>query len=116
MDGWRSVSQKTSHDMAIKRIEMPRMVARGVGGCDDRISVALWDWAIIACGCGAKGAPWHWPSESQRPARTERPVPQNVVKFASVPVRYDHIARFIENANQSIMRAALRLCGARLHC
>jgi hypothetical protein len=32
MDGWRSVSQKTSHDMAIKKIEMPRMVARGVGG------------------------------------------------------------------------------------
>src|SRR6266516_846402 len=37
MDGWRSVSPKTSHVIAIRKIETPRMVARGAGECGDGI-------------------------------------------------------------------------------
>jgi len=48
MDGWRNVSPKTSQVMAIRKIETPRMVARGAGECDDRICFALWERASIA--------------------------------------------------------------------
>jgi hypothetical protein len=37
MDGWRSVSPKTSHVIAIRKMETPRMVARSAAECADGI-------------------------------------------------------------------------------
>src|SRR5436190_13454762 len=54
MDGWRSVSAKTSHVIAIRKIETPRMVARGAGECGDGIFFALRDRVLIPCGSEAE--------------------------------------------------------------
>jgi len=42
MDGWRSVSPKSSHVIAIRKIETPRMVAGGAGECGDGIFFLLY--------------------------------------------------------------------------
>ena len=54
MDGWRSVPPKTSHVIAIRKIETPRMVARGAGECGDGIFFALRDRVLIPCGSEAE--------------------------------------------------------------
>ena len=54
MDGWRRVSPKTSHVIAIRKIETPRMVARGAGECGDGIFFALQDRVFIPCGSEAE--------------------------------------------------------------
>ena len=54
MDGWRSVSPKSSHVIAIRKIETPRMVARGAGECGDGIFFALRDRMFIPCGSEAE--------------------------------------------------------------
>ncbi len=54
MDGWRSVSPKTSHVIAIRKIETPRMVARGARECGDGIFFALPDRMFIPCGSEAE--------------------------------------------------------------
>ena len=54
MDGWRSVSPKTSHVIAIRKIETPRMVARGAGECGDGIFFAFRDRVFIPCGSEAE--------------------------------------------------------------
>ena len=54
MDGWRSVSPKTSHVIAIRKIETPRMVAPGAGECGDKIFFALRQRVFIPCGSEAE--------------------------------------------------------------
>src|SRR5439155_26233350 len=54
MDGWRSVSPKTSHVIAIRKIETPRMVARGAGECGDVIFFTLPHRVFIPCGSEAE--------------------------------------------------------------
>jgi hypothetical protein len=54
MDGWRSVSPKTSHIIAIRKIETPRMIARGAGECGDGIFFALRDRVFIPCASEAE--------------------------------------------------------------
>src|SRR5438552_18795214 len=49
MDWWRSVSPKTSHVIAIRKIETPRRVARGARECGDGIFLALRDRVFISC-------------------------------------------------------------------
>ena len=84
MDGWRNVCPKTSQVMAIRKIATPRMVARGVGECDDRICFALWEGASIAFHPGEgliQGA-----TETCRTAKTPRQSSGNSLQFAFIRV------------------------------